>query len=210
MQFQEYWNKSYQTYQVDIQEYSQWLNRYISIINNCKTDILDLGCGIGCDSIYLSKKGFNIVACDFSQVALDRLKTANFNIKTVLVDISKPLPFKENSFDIIIADLSLHYFDEQTTKSILKEIKRILTCNGVLIARVNSMLDFNHGAGQGEKIEENYYYVKGYKKRFFNKEEINKYFSIIGDVSAEEVHMLRNEKSKIVWEIVAKKQKIRI
>ena len=170
----------------------------MDIINNCKTDILDLGCGIGCDSMYLQKKGFNVVACDFSQVALDRLNKDANKINTLLLDISKKLPFKESSFDIIIADLSLHYFDEETTRNIMKEIKRLLTSNGILIARVNSMQDFNHGAGQGEKVEDNYYFVKGYNKRFFNKEEIDKYFSAVGEVTAVETHMLRDEKSKIV------------
>ena len=206
MEFQKYWNKSFETYNVDKNEYAQWLDRYIDIINNCKTDILDLGCGIGCDSVYLQEKGFNVVACDFSQVALDRLNRDNNKITTLLLDISKKLPFKEKLFDIIIADLSLHYFDDETTQNIMEEIKRVLTNNGILIARVNSMQDFNHGAGQGEKLEDNYYFVKGYKKRFFNKEEINKYFSVIGEVTAVETHMLRNEKSKIVWEIIAKKQ----
>jgi len=177
----------------------------MDLIKNCKTDILDLGCGIGCDSIYLSQKGFSITACDFSQVALDKLKISDSKIKTLLIDISKPLPFDKNSFDVIIADLSLHYFDNKTTMFIMKNIKRILTSNGVLIARVNSLLDSNHGAGQGVQIEKNYFVVKGYNKRFFNKEEIDKYFSIIGDFSARETNMLRNGKSKIIWEIVAKK-----
>lgn len=61
----------------------------MDIINNCKTDILDLGCGIGCDSMYLQKKGFNVVACDFSQVALDRLNKDTNKINTLLLDISK-------------------------------------------------------------------------------------------------------------------------
>ncbi len=205
MNFQDFWNTSYESYKVDKDEYSQWLNSYIDVIEQCTTDILDLGCGIGCDSMWLSRKGFNVVACDFSQVALDRLKKESPNIQTQLVDITKKLPFKDCSFDIIIADLSLHYFDEQTTHNIIKEIKRVLTEKGVLIARVNSMMDFNHGAGQGEKVEENYYFVHGYNKRFFNKEEIDKYFLHIGKVSAREMHMLRNNNSKIVWEIVAER-----
>ena len=67
---------------------------------------------------------------------------------------------------ILIADLSLHYFDENITKNIMREIKRILAPNGYLIARVNSVEDINHGAGQGKKLEENFYYVEGYNKRF--------------------------------------------
>ena len=167
MDFQEYWDKSFEIYSVNKEEYSQWLVKYINIIKNCKTSVLDLGCGVGCDSILLTENGFDVIACDFSKIALGRLNRDNKNIKTLLLDISKPLPFENNSFDVVVADLSLHYFDEQTTKNIMQEIKRILTQNGILIARVNSMQDFNHGAGQGEKLEENYYFVKGYKKKIF-------------------------------------------
>lgn len=207
MDFQEYWDKSFEIYSVNKEEYSQWLVKYINIIKNCKTSVLDLGCGVGCDSILLTENGFDVIACDFSKIALGRLNRDNKNIKTLLLDISKPLPFENNSFDVVVADLSLHYFDEQITKNIMQEIKRILTQNGILIARVNSMQDFNHGAGQGEKLEENYYFVKGYKKRFFDRNEIEKYFSIVGNVDAQETEMLRNKNSKIVWEVVAKKDK---
>lgn len=205
MEFQDFWDKAFEKYSVDKEAYSQWLNDYVDIISNCKTEVLDLGCGEGSDSYYLSQKGLNVVACDFSKVALEKLKNNVKNSKTLLLDISKPLPFKNNSFDLVLADLSLHYFNEQTTKEIMKEIKRVLTPNGYLLARVNSINDINHGAGQGEKIENNFYYVKGYKKRFFNLEEVDKYFSIIGKVKARETEMSRYEKSKIIIEIKVKK-----
>lgn len=209
MKFQDFWNKSFETYNVDMQEYSKWLEKYNDIFKNCETEILDLGCGVGCDSIYLFEKGFNIIACDFSKVALDILKKNNSKIKTKLIDITKKLPFKNNNFDVIIADLTLHYFNEQTTKSIIDEINRVLTDKGVLVARVNSMQDFNHGAGQGEKLEENYYFVNGYNKRFFDRLEIDKYFNNLGEVEAIETQMLRDKKSKIVWEIVVKKANLK-
>mgnify|MGYP005790025775 FL=1 len=44
----------------------------------------------------------------------------------------------------------------------MKEIKRILKPNGNLLARVNSISDLNYGAGQGQRLEENYYFVDGY------------------------------------------------
>ena len=51
--------------------------------------------------------------------------------------------FEDESIEVIIADLSLHYFNDETTKNIVKEIKRVLKCNGYLIARVNSVNDSN-------------------------------------------------------------------
>ena len=87
----------------------------------------------------------------------------------------------------------------------LEEIKRILTPNGNLLARVNSTLDINHGAGQGKELEKNYYFVEGYNKRFFTLKDAKKYFSIIGKTEVKEDDMLRYEKPKKVIEIKVKK-----
>lgn len=46
----------------------------------------------------------------------------------------------------------------------------------MLLARVNSIADINHGAGQGEKLEENFFFVEGYNKRFFDEETAQKVF----------------------------------
>ena len=90
-------------------------------------------------------------------------------------------------------------------KYVMEEIKRILTDNGYLIARVNSIDDINYGAMQGNKIEDNYYYVNGCNKRFFSKEDCLYYFSIIGEVKIKEASMLRYSKPKKVLEVLTKK-----
>ncbi len=206
MKFLDFWNKSFEMYSVDKIKYSEWLDGYKDIIKNCKTKALDLGCGAGSDSYYLTEKGIEVVACDYSPIALKTAKKEAPKAQTMLVDISKKLPFEDNSFDLVVADLSLHYFDTKTTIKIMQEIKRILTPNGHLLARVNSTADINHGAGQGEKIEENYYFVKGYNKRFFDENEVNKFFSIIGKVKFRETNMLRYDKPKVIIEVDAQKQ----
>lgn len=53
------------------------------------------------------------------------------------MDFSKTLPFENESIQVIIADLSLHYFNDKTTKSVVKEIKRVLKKDGYIIGRVN-------------------------------------------------------------------------
>lgn len=201
MKFNDYWNKTHEKYKYNKITYDTWLDKYLDIINNCKSPALDLGCGLGNDTLYLVEKGFRVVACDYSSVALEKLKSEINNVDLMLVDISEELPFASNSFDLIIADLSLHYFDNSTTIKIMYEIKRILKSNGHLLARVNSIKDINYGALQGEKLEDNFYYVEGYNKRFFNLEDVNKYFSIIGDIKANEATMHRYSKPKKVIEI---------
>ncbi len=206
MQFKDYWDKTHQRYSQEKIVYDNWLDSYKGVLDECKTTVLDLGCGTGNDTLYLTEKGFKVIACDYSEVALAKIKNVFTDVETKLVDISERLPFGDNSFDLIIADLSLHYFDEQTTNSIMKEIKRILSPNGHLIARVNSTADINHGAGQGKKLEENFYFVEGYNKRFFDIKDAERFFSIIGKPEIKEADMLRYSKPKKVIEVDVEKE----
>lgn len=206
MQFSEYWNETHKKYTTGKVTYDNWLDYYKDILANCKTKVLDLGSGTGNDTLYLTERGFSVIACDYSQVALDTIKEQISSAETMLCDISDKLPFDTETFDLIIADLSLHYFDDKTTKEIMNEIKRVLKPSGHLIARVNSMEDINHGAGQGEKLEDHFYFVEGYNKRFFNLEDADKYFSIIGKVNAREADMLRYTKPKKVIEVDVEKE----
>ena len=201
MAFEDYWNDTHQKYGNEKPIYDNWLDKYLYLFRDIKCPILDLGSGTGNDTLYLVEKGYEVVACDYSQKALDIIKQFMPTAQTELVDISKKLPFNDNEFEVIIADLSLHYFDNDTTIKIMNEIKRILKKDGYLFARVNSVNDINHGAGQGHQLEENFYFVDGYNKRFFDLKDVDKYFSIIGNVEAKEADMLRYTKPKKVIEI---------
>ena len=175
-----------------IPAYDLWLDEYIDLFDEDK-EILDLGCGIGADTLYLLEKGYKVLSTDFSNEALQSIKNNIPNSKTMYLDMRDNFPFEENSYSIIVADLSLHYFDNETTIHIMNEIKRILSNNGILLARVASVNDFNFGAGEGEKLKKNYYFEGAYTKRFFDLEDVNKYFGIIGNVEAKETEMIRNE-----------------
>lgn len=192
--------------------YDLWLDEYKEILESNKdNEILDLGCGIGADTLYLIERGYNVLSCDFSNEALKSIQDNIPNSKTLYLDMMKKFPIKDNTYSLIIADLSLHYFDNETTIHIMREIKRTLKNNGILLSRVASVNDFNFGAGVGEELERNYYFEGDYTKRFFDFEDINKYFGIIGSVEAEETQMTRNEdeylKPKILYKVKVEKGK---
>ena len=192
--------------------YDLWLDEYKEILESNKdNEILDLGCGIGADTLYLIERGYNVLSCDFSNEALKSIQDNIPNSKTLYLDMMKKFPIKDNTYSLIIADLSLHYFDNETTIHIMREIKRILNNNGILLSRVASVNDFNFGAGVGEELERNYYFEGDYTKRFFDFEDINKYFGIVGSVEAEKTQMTRNEdeylKPKILYKVKVEKGK---
>ena len=172
-----YWNKIYKDIQNKKPSYDLWLDKYEEILKKSNYEaIIDLGCGSGGDTLYLNERGYKVIACDYSEEALSIINKHIPDAKTLNVDLTKALPFEDNSIKIIIADLSLHYFNEAATKDILKEIKRVLKNDGYLIGRVNSLNDVNYGAMQGTEIEKHYYLTKDGYKRFFDEEDIKYYF----------------------------------
>lgn len=186
--------------------YDLWLEEYKDLLTeNKEQEILDLGCGIGADTLYLLENGYQVLSCDFSIKALESIKKHIPNSKTKYLDMMKHFPFEDCSYKIIIADLSLHYFDNKTTIYIMKQIKRVLKKNGVLLARVASEKDINFGAGIGKKLEKNFYFEGDYTKRFFDKEDVMQYFGIIGNIESQETSMTRQEeeyvKPKMLYQV---------
>ena len=149
--------------------YDLWLDGYKDILKkNGNNEILDLGCGIGADTLYLIERGYSVSSCDFADDALTNIKNNIPNSNTLHLDMRDYFPFEKNSYSLVIADLSLHYFNNETTIHIMNEIKRILKPSWILLARVASVNDFNYGAGFWEELEKNFYFEGDFTKRFFD------------------------------------------
>lgn len=175
----EYWDKLHEKYNREDITIDDWLDKFAPIIDNCSTPILDLGCGSGNDTLYLINRSKKVISCDQSSNAIKNIKK-NFPevYDAKCFNMLDGLPFEDNSYGVIIADLCLHYFREKDTFELLKEIKRVLTKNGYLIFRVNSINDVNHGAGEGEEIEHHLYETSDKRlKRFFDENDIKHFFS---------------------------------
>lgn len=197
-----YWNKIHNKYERADIIYDDWLDIFLDDINSCELPIIDLGCGSGNDSKYLIEHGKKVIACDYAENAVENVRK-NFPelMDAKCFDMTDRLPFSDGYAGIVIADLSLHYFSEEVTKNILKDIKRVLCDKGILIFRVNSINDVNHGARQGTEVEHHYYLneANGRYKRFFDRADINKFFSNWNIEYAEEEKMDRYELLKILW-----------
>ena len=202
----EYWNKIYESISVKKPKYDLWLDKYENILINSKdTPIIDLGCGFGNDTLYLKERNYEVISCDFSEQALNRLNKIIDNLDTRCFDLRDGLPFEASCAKIVIADLSLHYFTWDETKKILNEISRVLMFNGVLLCRVNSVKDTNYGVGQGIRIEENFYNIDGNLKRFFNETQLRELFENWSIEYMKEAQISRYKMSKIAWEVSIKK-----
>ena len=195
------WNDIHSYYERDKIKYDDWLELFDREIQNCQTPIIDLGCGCGNDTLYLIERGKKVIPCDYSKNAIHNIEKNFPEVeKAYRFDMSRGLPFEDNLTDIIISDLSLHYFTKEKTSKILQEIKRVLKPNGLLIFRVNSVKDVNHLAGQGTEIEHHVYKTNdGRYKRFFDEEDINRFFSDWKSLYIHEEIMGRYGMDKVLW-----------
>lgn len=202
----EHWNNEFSKSEFPKPKYDLWLDKYADILEQSKeTPIIDLGCGLGGDSLYLVERGYKVISCDVSDVALEKVKANISAYQTIMVNMLQGLPFNESTAKIIIADLCLHYFYWEDTVRIVDEIERVLIPGGYLLCRVNSTKDTNYGAGQGDIMEENYFATKENIKRFFSREQIEKLFTGWNIKYINEYQMDRYKYSKILWEIAVHK-----
>ena len=196
-----YWNNIHVNYDRNHIKVDDWLDRFDSIITDCKSPVLDLGCGGGNDTLYFIEKGKKVIACDQSMNAINNIQK-NFPevLEARCFNMLDGFEFEDDSFEIVCADLCLHYFTEKDTRMILNEIRRILVPGGHLFVRVNSVKDVNHGAGQGIETEHHLYRTEdGMFKRFFDEEDVRRIFSVFDILFCEEQKMLRYRSEKIVF-----------
>lgn len=205
-----YWNAMHNRldYSKDTIRLDDWLERFDSIIDECTSPVLDLGCGGGNDTFYLLKKGKQVISCDFSEESIRRIRVNFPEVLTALCfDMLEGMPFGNHSFEVIIADLCLHYFRKKDTIRLIEELKRILKPGGHLILRVNSINDTNHGAGEGVEVEPHLFMTRdGYTKRFFDEEDIAFFFRDFETIYVKEESMTRYKLEKRLYRVCVRKK----
>ncbi len=165
---------------------------------------LDLGCGVGQYSKIFMEYGYDVVSSDISNIALNKVK--EFNTNVVNVDMRKHLPFEDNKFDIVFANLSIHYFSDTDTKKLMNEINRILKKDGLFIGSVNGIQGFEKIKETAKVLDYHYYYNKGKYIRLFDVEDTKKYLDIFNIIKIDERETIRFEHKKNYIVFIAKKK----
>ena len=169
---------------------------------------LDVGCGCGHNAKLLSDRGFEVTAIDISDVAVALCRREAPKALVHWADVRDGLLFPVDSFQLIVADLSLHYFPWDTTMAIIRDVANCLVDNGLFAGRFNSTRDVNHGAGVAEPVhgEPNLFIVGEIEKRFFTRECFGKLFVAPWRLLAlGEKATTRFGSRKILWEVVTTK-----
>lgn len=97
--------------------------------------ILDAGCGSGPTSLALVEGGADVTGFDISAAMIEIARRSLPKTDLRVHDLAQPLPWEENTFDIVVASLVLHYLRDWSTP--LAEVHRVLVKGGRLLVSVN-------------------------------------------------------------------------
>jgi SAM-dependent methyltransferase len=143
------------------------------------TNIIELGAGLGRDTIFFAKNSIHVYALDYSISALNiinqKAKEQNLLglIKTEIFDIRKTLKFSNESFQCFYSHmLYCMAFNNLDLLNLNNEIFRVLKKDGINIYTVRNTSDddYMNGVHRGEDLYEN----DGFIVNFFSKEKIQK------------------------------------
>jgi len=121
--------------------------------------------------------------------------------------MSEKLPFADSSYDLIFASLSIHYFDDRTTKNLISEIKRVLKKDGLFIGSVNGKESFSAIKDTAIELEENFYLNKDKYVRLFDEDELKKYLDIFDIQLIDKREIIRFGHKKSYYVFIAKNHK---
>ena len=157
-------------------ERESWLEQYLPDLERRRdSPVADLGCGWGVHSLWLHARGFTVLACDFSDVALAALRAVQPEIPTLCFDMLDGFPEALRGVGTIVASLCTHYFSERDTARLYRAMYELLAPGGALLLRVNGIREFEekdrpHAV---ETLEPDYYRMDdGAVKRYFTEESL--------------------------------------
>ena len=141
--------------------------------------IVELGSGLGRDTIFFAKNNIKVEALDYSKTAITsikkKIKELNLSkfVSAKVFDVRKKLPFKNNSVQGIFSHmLYCMALKNSEVQSLNNEILRILEKGGVNIYTVRNFEDGDYK--NGIHIEDESYQNDGFIINFFSKEKIKK------------------------------------
>lgn len=160
--------------------------------------VLDLGCGQGRHTRFLSRLGFNVLGCDWSLFALKTAWSLSHPGEQpffAVADLTR-LPFPDNYFAAAICVHVLPYLLTADIQRSLSELGRVLQPGGWFYI---DLLDRNDAEyGSGARLEPHTYLDEdGVPVHFSSRKEIE---SLLGDFEIQQQSCL-NRGRRTVWEI---------
>jgi ubiquinone/menaquinone biosynthesis C-methylase UbiE len=110
--------------------------------------IFDAGCGTGANILLLHSKVKRIIGMDYSKGAVERCQRrinsgAIRNVEVMYGSITQ-LPLSVGSIDKVLCMSVLQYMDDEEIRRALREFRRILNDDGVLVLHVKNLSSLYH------------------------------------------------------------------
>ena len=115
-------------------DYEDWPQHEKKAMEYVKGRVLDIGCGAGRHSLYLQKKGLDVLGIDNSPLAIKVCKLRG--LKKAKIMSIEDIDFKPKSFDtIIMMGNNFGLFGSfQKARSLLKRFHKITSDDGLIVA----------------------------------------------------------------------------
>lgn len=171
--------------------------------------VLDLGCGAGRNTLYLTEKKFTVDGFDNAPTGLkilkNKLQQKGLSANLKIGDVYKPLPYRDNFFDALVSIQVIQHAKEINILKTIKEISRVVRPDGLifitvcgrysknkvrlfLVKTANKIAPHTYIPTQGNEVGlVHFIYNKELVKKHFKKFEILKlwkddkdYFAFVG------------------------------
>lgn len=174
-------------------------DKFVSLLPP-NASVLDVGCGAGVKTKYLSAKGLQVTGIDFSEKFIEIAKREVVAAEFQVMDMNS-VENLNRKFDGVFAQASLLHIPRNNILDVLKKITSVVKEGGIIYVAVKGV---NASGKEEDVLKENDY---GYEyERFFSyyrMEELEKYFA---DLNLEIIYKNSNLVGRTDWlQIIGKK-----
>lgn len=144
------WSESYDSDENLTRDLDQKVTRDV-LANLHFNSILEIGCGTGKNTSFLSQIGDQVHAVDFSQgmIAKAKEKVQTENVKFSTMDITKKWISDDRSFDLVVCNLVLEHIED--ISFIFSEAYRVLESKGRFF--INELHPFRQYEGKKARYQ---------------------------------------------------------
>ncbi|MEK3675532.1 class I SAM-dependent methyltransferase [Paenibacillus sp. FSL R10-2771] len=171
---------------------AEHVHRYKAITSGLKNlKVLDAGCGTGYGSLFMSQYAKEVIGIDISQETItwcEEHYSDQKNLKFLQASLEN-LPFSDSEFDCIVIFEVIEHVDAQIQNMFLKEAKRILKPDGILIMSTPNRSIYTDKSGYTNPYHIAEFYINDFKE-YLNQEFLytklyNQSLHVISNISDE-------------------------
>ncbi len=131
----DFWNKYFLYYDILLKviPYQELFSKIVIALNLKKgLKLLDVGAGTG-NLQHFINENLDTISLDYSDEALNRLKSKYPNADVIKHNIFEKFPYPENHFDRIVANNVLYTLRKEEWKTVLLELNRISKPGSIIV-----------------------------------------------------------------------------